>query len=97
MFTYSIAINSEDIWQVIPELGYVSEINSGDAEGYELFIATPSEVYFEVFECFGHLNLAAASSLTKLQKKQYDIPKTLTGVKRVDFHTIFNFNITTAG
>lgn len=53
IFKFSVAVESDDVWEVTPEVGYVNEIESGTRENYEIYVANPSQLYFELFECFG--------------------------------------------
>lgn len=58
---------------MIPEFGYISEIESGKRDNYELFLATPSQVYFELFECFGRLTIKGSETFDDLESEKYNI------------------------
>lgn len=46
---YSLLINSDDVYEVIPEIGYISQQRLGDTQRYELYLTQDSQIYLELF------------------------------------------------
>ena len=42
MFDFSFSINADDVWRIIPEYGYVSELEDNDkSANYEMYLSSP--------------------------------------------------------
>ena len=90
-FKYTVMVNREDVIFLLPDGGYIGEIQTNYSEIYEMYLSEPAKVYLEVFECFGKVNLHAAGSLSALTDQNQTIKPTVP-TKRYSEHTIYNFN-----
>ena len=46
---------------------YTSYVDSGEIERFEIFLEEPSLVYFELFECFGKMEIKGSQTYQDLE------------------------------
>lgn len=62
---------------------------------YEMYIASPQQVYVELFDCFGNTKLDAATSYERLESQNFDEPLKVPSYK--GNHKIIPFSIEEKG
>lgn len=89
-------MNAENIIYIVPRTPYISNLAKGDVDSYELYLSEPSQVYLEVFECFGKVRMEASSSIEKVEGKTYDV-KSSSPPQFIGDHLIINYELDAQG
>ena len=89
-------MNAFNIIYIVPRSAYILDLDLGKSDNYEMYVNEPSKVYLEVFECFGKVKVQAASSISAIESKVYDV-KSNSPPKFIGDHTIVNYERSSSG
>lgn len=70
---FSIIANRVDIFAIPLGTSHLSRVGVGEIDMYELYVPEPGQLAVRIVSCFGAVKFDAASTLKKLQEREYDI------------------------
>ncbi|EGR28330.1 hypothetical protein IMG5_177900 [Ichthyophthirius multifiliis] len=86
---FSINLNAKDITYIIPRGGYISDVSLQSNDKYEMYLSEPAQIYLEVFECLGQVQIRASDSFSKAENDEFNVKSKPSMI--IGDHTIVNF------